>query len=358
MMNMNSVWNFVVAEWWKVVLPLCVLIGCVAAGFIIRKALFAWVRRWSDRTGHHLDAVFIPVLRTPIIIWFLILGLDLATRSSALPRRYVAPFNLSLEMLWIVSLTIIAAQLAGSLVRMYSRRASGVEKTTTLSKTLTQIVVFLMGLVVLLNHLHVDIRPLLTALGVGGLAVALALQDTLANLFAGFYISVSSQIRLGDYVKLNTGEEGYVTDITWRSTTLRALSNNYIFIPNSKLAQAIVTNYNLPTKPLGMNVVVRVGFDADTDRIEKMLVEEALEEKIAGLVTDPPPNVSWNPGVGDSAIQLSLNFQVEEFVNQYGVQSELRKRIFRRFRKEGIALPYPVEVIVAAPTSGGLPSAQ
>jgi small-conductance mechanosensitive channel len=355
--KVTNQWTVIAEQWWKAVLPLGVLVACVVAGFIIRKALFAWVRGWSARTGHHLDTVFVPVLRTPLIIWALILGLDLATRSSELPRKYVAPFNTGLEMLWIISLTIIAAQLSGNLVRMYSFRASGVENTTTLTKTLTQIVVFLLGLVVLLNHLRVDIRPLLTALGVGGLAVALALQDTLANLFAGFYISVSSQIRLGDYVKLNTGEEGYVTDITWRSTTLRALANNYIFIPNSKLAQAIVTNYNLPSRSMGMNVTVRVGFEEDTDRIERMMVEEALKEKVAGLITDPPPNVSWNPGIGDSSIQLSLNFQVEEFVNQYGVQSELRKRIFRRFKREGIALPYPTQVTVTEPTSV-LPSAR
>jgi small-conductance mechanosensitive channel len=305
------------------------------------------VRAWSARTGHHLDTVVVPVLRTPLIIWSLILGLDLAARSSQLPRRYVSAFNTALEVLWLISLTIIAAQLAGNLVRIYSARAKGVETTTTLTKTLTQILVFVMGLMVLLNYLKVDIRPMLTALGVGGLAVALALQDTLANLFAGFYISVSSQIRLGDYVKLNSGEEGYVSDITWRSTTLRALSNNYIFIPNSKLAQAIVTNFNLPNRKMGMNVTVRVAFDADTDRIERILIEEASREKIIGLLTDPAPNVSWNPGAGDSSIQLSLNFQVEEFVNQFGVQSELRKRIFRRFRREGIEMPYPVQVSIS-----------
>jgi small-conductance mechanosensitive channel len=343
------------ADWWKIILPVCVLIACVGAGFLIRKTFFSWLRGFSQRSGHHLDVVIIPILRTPLIIWALILGLDLAARSSALPHRYIAPFNQSLEILWIVSLTIIAAQLAGNLVRTYSMRASGVEITTTLTKTLTQIFVALTGLVVLLNHLHVDIRPLLTALGVGGLAVALALQDTLANLFAGFYISVSSQFRIGDYVKLNSGEEGYVTDITWRSTTLRALANNYIFIPNSKLAQAIVTNYNLPSKRLGMSISVRVAFDADTERIERILVEEALRDKVAGLITEPPPNVSWNPGVGDSSVQLSLNFQVEEFVNQYGVQSELRKRVFRRFREEGIALPHPIQVNVLEPTNG-LPS--
>lgn len=344
-----------VTEWWKVVVPLGVLIACVLGGLVIRGTLFGWLRKWAERTGHRLDVVVISTLRTPMFIWSVILGFDLAARSSEIPKRYVQPFNTGLEVLWIISLTIIAAQLAGNLVRNYGSHSSGIDKTTTLSKTLTQIVVTLLGLLVLLNHLHVNIVPYLTALGVGGLAVALALQDTLANLFAGSYISMSSQIRLGDYVKLNSGEEGYVTDINWRSTTLRALGNNYIFIPNAKLAQAIVTNYNLPNKPMKMNVSVKVGFDADTDRIEKMMVEEALLEKIVGLVVEPPPNVSWNPGIGDSWILLSLNFQVEEFMNQFAVQSELRRRIYRRFRKEGVAQPYPVQLSVRTSASDPRP---
>ena len=335
-------WNLLTAEWWKFVVPLAIFIACIIAGVVIRRFLFHWIQSWSNRTGHPLDLIALPTLRGPLMIWAVIIGLDFAARASTIPTRYVRPFNTTLEALWIISLTIIVAQLAGNFVHNYSSRSATTStQSPTLTKNLTQLFVFLVGFIILLNHLRVDIRPLLTALGVGGLAVALALQDTLANLFAGFYISVSSQIRVGDYVKLNSGEEGYVTDITWRSTTLRALANNYIFIPNAKLAQAIITNYNLPNKSLGMSITVRVAFDADTDAIERLLVEEALKEKIAGLITDPPPSVQWSPGPGDSAVQLSLNFQVEEFVNQYGVQSELRKRIFKRFKQEGIALPYP-----------------
>jgi small-conductance mechanosensitive channel len=347
-------WEYLVTEGWKIFVPLAVFVACIIGGLVVRKILFKWVRRWSTSSGHHLDDVIIPSLRTPILIWALILGFDLATRSSVLPTRYVKPINIALETLWIISLTIIAAQVSGNLVRTYSSRSQGSNQAPTLTKTLTQILVAILGLLFLLNYLRVDIRPLLTALGVGGLAVALALQDTLANLFAGLYISVSSQIRVGDYVKLNTGEEGYVSDITWRSTTLRALANNFIFIPNSKLAQAIITNYNLPNKSMGMSITIHAAFDADTDRIEKLLLEEALKDKIDGLITDPPPNVSWSQAA-DSSLQLSLNFQVAEFVNQYGVQSELRKRIFKRFRKDGIPLPYPTQAVLLE-TKSDLPS--
>jgi len=263
--------------------------------------------------------------------------------------RYVKPINITLEILWIVSITIIASQLFGNMVQGYSARSQGSDHAPTLIKTLTQIFVSILGLLFLLNYLKVNISPLLTALGVGGLAVALALQDTLSNLFAGFYISVSNQMRVGDYIKLATGEEGYVADITWRSTRLRSLNNNWIFVPNSKLGQTIFTNYHLPDEALGMTVVIHVAFDVDTDRIEALMIEEATREKIDGLVVDPPPSVIWN-AAGDSSLVFALNFEVEEFSQQFRVQSELRKRIFKRFRKEGIAMPYPTQSVVIKPS--------
>ena len=145
------------------------------------------------------------------------------------------------------------------------------------------------GLLVLLAQYHVAITPILTALGVGGLAVALALQDTLSNLFSGFYVAVAGQIRLGDYIKLNTGEEGYVTDIGWRSTTIRALANNHVIIPNSKLAQAIVTNYYLPDKRMGAGVQVGVDYECDPEQVLKVLREIGLvgAQEIPGMLPDP-----------------------------------------------------------------------
>src|SRR5262249_16602668 len=150
--------------------------------------------------------------------------------------------------------------------------------------------------------------PILTALGVGGLAVALALQDTLSNLFAGFYVAIARQVRLHDYIKLNTGEEGYVTDITWRSTTVRTLGNNMIIIPNAKLAQAVVTNYYLPEKRLWVPVVVSVSYSSDIEKVERVLLEEATHAagQIPGLLADPAPSVRFEPGFGDSALGFTV----------------------------------------------------
>jgi small-conductance mechanosensitive channel len=181
----------------------------------------------------------------------------------------------------------------------------------------------------------------------GGLAVALALQDTLSNLFAGFYVSLAGQVRVNDYVKLEGGEEDYVVDISWRSPSIRALANNLIIVPNAKLAQAIVTNYHLPEKRMSLLIPIGVDYESDPAHIDKVFLDEAARaaNEIPGLLADPPPFVRFIPGFGDSSLDFTLICQVREFVDQYSAQHELRKRIFERFRREGINIPFPIRTL-------------
>src|SRR5205823_4837376 len=138
-----------------------------------------------------------------------------------------------------------------------------------------------------------------------------------------------------------------VTDIGWRSTTFRALANNLIIVPNSKLAQAIVTNYHLPEKRMGSSFQVTVGFDSDLERVEAVLGEVLVQSmgEVAGLLEDPAPNVTFDPGFAENGVGLTVNFQVAEFANQVSVRNELRKRIFLRFKREGVVVPYPTRTV-------------
>jgi small-conductance mechanosensitive channel len=238
-------------------------------------------------------------------------------------------------------------RIARDSIRFYGSQVAGALPVATLTQNLAQIGVVILGALVLLDHFKVSITPMLTALGVGGLAVALAMQDTLSNLFGGFYVAVAGQVRLGDYIKLNTGEEGYVTDIGWRSTTIRSLGNSLVIVPNAKLAQAIVTNYDLPEKRMSATVEVRASYDCDPDGIERVLLDIGAQgaREIPGMLADPAPTVTFDPGFGDSGMGLTLNYQVAEFASQFSVRHELRKRIFRRFKEEGIRIPYPARAV-------------
>jgi small-conductance mechanosensitive channel len=339
--------DYLVQNWQALVTPLAILVVVVSAGWFVRRIVFRMLEKWAARSRTSLDDYVIQALRGPFMVWMLILGLHLATQSSSLPPRPTAVIGKLLLVLWIISATAVAAKLAVLFVQQFGGGLSTALPVTTLTQNIASLTVVAIGALILLNSLGVSITPILTALGVGGLAVALALQDTLSNLFAGFYISLAGQVRPGDYVKLDSGQEGYVTDITWRSTALRALPNNLIVVPNAKLAQAIVTNYHLPEKRMSLLVPVSVSYECDPEVVERILVEETISgvNDIPGLLAEPAPFVRFIPGFGNSSLDFTLICQVAEFVDQYLAQHELRKRIFKRFRAEGIEIPFPIRTV-------------
>jgi small-conductance mechanosensitive channel len=327
--------------------PLAIFAVTFFVGWVIRRLILKALRAWASRTQSRAGLVLAEALSGPILIWAAILALHLGLQSSNLPAKFTGWGATTLFVLWIVSLTMMCMRIARDLIRYYGSQVAGALPVATLTQNLAQIAVVTLGALVLLGHFHESIAPMLTALGVGGLAVALAMQDTLSNLFGGFYVAVAGQVRLGDYIKLNTGEEGYVTDIGWRSTTILSLGNSMIIVPNAKLAQAIVTNYHLPEKRIPAAVEVRVSYECDPGHIERVLLDIAAQgtREIPDMLADPAPSVTFDPGFGEWALGLTLNFQVTEFASQFTVRQELRKRIFRRFREEGIRIPFPARAV-------------
>lgn len=331
----------------QLLLPLAIFGFTIAGGRVLKSVVFHVLRQWAARSKSHIPSTIMQALDAPFMMWAVILGIHLASQFSQLPQRWTMRIAQVLLILWILSLAIMASRLVGNLIRYFGTGIPGALPVTTLTQNLAQLGVTILALLVLLNLLGIPIAPILTALGVGGLAVALALQDTLSNLFAGFYVAVARQVRLNDYIKLNTGEEGYVTDITWRSTMIRTLGNNLIIIPNSKLAQAVVTNYYLPEKRLSIQVQVGVSFGSDTEKVERALRDEALRASgsVPGMLNHPAPEVRFDPGFGISSLRYTVSCQVAEFADQFPVKHELRKRILRRLQEEGIEMPFPTRTV-------------
>jgi small-conductance mechanosensitive channel len=347
MSQIAAIRPFLTQHWEQLIGPLCVLAFTLAAGYAAKRLLLRVARRWSERSKGPAAGIVVKALQGPFMVWVLILGTHLAMQSSVVPPRATVWIGRALLVLWILSLTVVSSRMAGELIRFHGIGIPGALPVTTLSQTLAQLAVVILGILVLLNLLGISITPILTALGVGGLAVALALQDTLSNLFAGFYVAVARQVRLGDYIRLNSGEEGYVTDIGWRSTTIRALANNMIIIPNNKLGQAIVTNFYLPEKRMSVSIQVGVSYDSDADQVERVLIEEAQNAlgQVPGLLAEPAPSVSLDPGFGDWSLNFTLGYSVQEFADQFRVRHELRKRILKRMRQEKIDMPFPTRTV-------------
>jgi small-conductance mechanosensitive channel len=322
-----------------------VFVAVAGVALFARRIVLSVLKRWAARTETALDDVFLSVIRGPSISWAIAVGLYVGIGTSVLPPRIIQVSFSILHALVILSFTVVAANIASHALRYSAQRAE--LPLPGLTQVVVKGVVIALGVLILLGTLGVSIAPLLTALGVGGLAVALALQDTLSNLFAGIHILVEKSIRVGDVIKLESGEEGTVSDIGWRTTRVRLLPNNVVIIPNNKLAQARILNYSLPDKTMALLIPVSVSYDADLDRVQRALTEEATRDvgQIPGLLASPAPLVRFIPGFGQFSLDLTLVVSVREFADQHLVQHELRLRILKRFRSEGIEIPYPSRTV-------------
>ncbi|MBI5025331.1 MAG: mechanosensitive ion channel family protein [Nitrospirae bacterium] len=327
----------------RILIPAIIALISASVLFVIRGIAFRLLHKWAKGTETKIDDIVIKSLKIPSIYWCIAIGLYIGVAISELPERYVFYFSKAIHVIVILSITIATANLSGKIFKNYIQKSALPIPTTGLAYGILKGTILVIGFLIILSVLGISITPLITALGVGGLAVALALQDTLANLFAGIHILVEKSIRVGDFVRLETGQEGYVEDITWRTTRIRMLPNNMVVIPNNKLAQSIVTNYYLPEKKLSLSIPISVSYSSDPDDVERIVIDEVKKAigEVPGLLREPEPALKFIPGFGESSLNFTLACQVNEFVDQFPVQHELRKRIFRRFKEEGIEIPFP-----------------
>ncbi|MGH7312135.1 MAG: mechanosensitive ion channel family protein [Candidatus Rokuibacteriota bacterium] len=334
---------------WRLFWPSVGFLVATLAALAVRWALLTLARRWTRPAGP--VAALAEAVRAPSLVWCLVLGLyvalQVASELAQLPRGLNEELAVVLRVSVIVSLTITVAGVVGTLIARAGESKALGGAVTGLARTAARGTVFVVGFLVLLGELGVKITPILTALGVGGLAVALALQDTLSNLFAGMHLLADRPIRVGDYVKIADDVEGFVVDVGWRSTRVRMLGNNVMVVPNKRVAESIITNYDMPEPRMSLLIQVRVSYRSDPDHVERLLVEEAARAAgdVPGLLGEPPPFVRFIPGFGESSLDFTLICQVATFVDQYLAQHELRKRILRRFRAEGIEIPFPIRSV-------------
>ncbi|WP_425247793.1 mechanosensitive ion channel family protein [Streptomyces sp. NEAU-NA10] len=312
----------------------------------LSRTLLRWLAKHAKRTRWSGDDVIVDALRT-VVPWAAIVG-GAAAAAALLPltRAVQHTANQSLTVLLIFAATLSAARVVAELVQTVTHSRSGVAGSATIFVNITRVLVLAIGFLVALQSLGISIAPMLTALGVGGLAVALALQDTLANLFAGIHILASKTVQPGDYIKLSSGEEGYVEDINWRQTTVRNLSNNLVVIPNGQLAKTNMTNYMRPEQQLTILVQVGVSYDSDLEHVERVTTDVVAEvmTEITGAVPDHEPAVRFHT-FADSRINFTVILGVGEFSDQYRIKHEFIKRLHRRYREEGIRIPAPARTV-------------
>lgn len=327
-------------------ISLIIFVLFIIIGLLFRKVVFRRLIKFAERTAWKFDDIILANLKFPIFLWFILIGIYFALKNLPLAEDTFNIISKIILSLVILSVTFTLAQVVAKLINAYGKRIETTLPLTGLTQNMSKIIVYVLGILILLNTLGISISPILTTLGLGGLAVALALQDTLSNFFAGVHIILARQIRVGDYIKLSSGEEGYVVDITWRFTKIRMLPNNIVLIPNAKLAQEIVTNYNLPQREMAVLIQVGVHYDSDLEKVEQVTIDVAKEvmREVKGGVPEFEPFIRYHT-FGDFSINFTVILRAKEFVDQYLVKHEFIKRLHKRYQEEGIVIPYPIRAI-------------
>jgi len=315
----------------------------VAGARIFHVVVISHLNKWAKRTSTTVDDAAVQLISSAIRPVLALAVLAAALNMVELPPRLLKFCNRAVTLLILVTALYYGSKLCQLVLSAWLNRLPGRESLVDPARFFIRTLFAGMALMLVLDNLGISLTAVWTTLGVGSVAVALALQDTLSNFFSGVYLRLDRPVRVGDYVKLDSGDEGFVVALGWRSTRIRTLPNNVVVVPNAKLASAIVTNYSLPEPAMSLLVSVGTSYDSDPEQVERILIEEAkaAAQNTPGLMADPEPFVRFIPGFGDSSLNFTLICRVATFVDQYLAQHEIRKRIFSRFRREGISIPFP-----------------
>jgi small-conductance mechanosensitive channel len=316
--------------------------GAYLIGHLINLIAANRIARWAGSTPSHWDDLVVRAVTSRIPLWSVLAGAWLSLGYWPITERWLHLASLTIYAVGVLSVTMAVATIASSLVAAYGSRALPGGTVSGLTQNVVRLLIVTFGLLVVLNGLGVEIRPMLAALGVGGLAVALALQEPLSNLFAGLFITMAGQIRIGDFVRLDSGLEGRVVDFTWRSTSLE-VSTGIALVPNAKLAQAMVTNYNLPTPEVNVPVDFVVDYASDTHVVEALALAVAREVQtsVEGAVPTFEPHVRF-ASFGDIGLRGTVLLRARTPQDQQLLKHAFITRLHSAFKAQGVIIPTPI----------------
>lgn len=333
---------------WAFAMILTVVAGLTL--LLIKRLMLVQLQRWIDRTPYEIDTLLVRAISLPATLAILCLlpllyrylMLWLGAADNGLDENMV----LVSQLILILALVLFADRFISGLLGNYARRSPGLRNSRSIVQGISHGVILSIGGLVLLGTLGISITPIIASLGITSLAVALALQPTLENFFSGVQLVVDKPIRVGDFIELDSGEQGFVEKIGWRSTWIRMLPNNTVIMPNSVLSQSKIINYFYPEKELSVPVEVGVHYDSDLEQVEAVTLEVARDilRTHKWGVPDYETFVVYT-GFGDSSINFTVMLRAQEYFNRFWIKSAFIKALHKRFAQEGITIPFPIRAL-------------
>jgi small-conductance mechanosensitive channel len=307
-----------------------------------------WGKRLAASTATDLDDRILERTIPHVSRLLIILGSYLAIRSLPLHEKVITIISGGLYIFLVVIIFSLIYQSIDVLMQRYIARqqsTSGALISRHMIPIAEKIIMlFLMGtaLIIVLKHFNYDIFSIVTALGIGSLAIGLAAKDTLAHMISGFTLMLDRPFRIGDRIQLSGGQIGVVTDIGLRSTKIKTPDNMLLIIPNSDLCNTILLNQTFAEERAKGRINIGVAYGCDVELVKQVLVATALE--VADVLPDPTPE-AFLVAFGDSSLNMSLFFWVEDYGKVFGATDKISSLILHNFAERGIEIPFPIRTV-------------
>ncbi len=316
--------------------------------FTLKKIVFALIRKFTAKTQTKLDDMLFGALDLPLRL--MICATGVLAVQGLVPRGNIDTGYYLLggfKSVAILSAVLFFDKFMRGLVTVYAGRIDILRTSSGVVQGFVRVVIMGLGALILLDSFGVSITPIIASLGIGSLAVALALQPTLENFFSGIQLVTDKPIQVGHFIRLESGEEGTVTKIGWRSTWICQPNNNTVVMPNKMLVNTRVLNYHYPDMETVMTVPVGVHYASDLEKVERVTLEvtRAVQKENAGGVPSFEPSLRYAE-FADSSINFNVVLRAKDWSFVAVLRHDLIKALHKRYAVEGISIPYPTRTIM------------
>lgn len=305
--------------------------------------------RLTAMTETTLDDELIKALQRPIQLFILLTGSALGIHSLEFGHIYFETFDKIIMILYIILGAYLVSNIVHALIQWYSndiapRTESKLDdQLMPFLDKVDRIVIFTIALLMILDRLGYQITPVLASLGVAGIAVAFAAQETLSNVFGAFSILTDRPFKIGDRIELSNLEIGDVVDIGVRSTRLKTMDNRIIIMPNAVISKGKIINYSEPDQRVRFTVKVSISYKSDIDRAVSTMTDIAGNTE--GVLHQPSPR-AYVIALSSYSIDLILHVWVNDYKLEFEVPDHIYREIIKRFKDENIEIPYPITTII------------
>jgi len=302
------------------------------------------ILKLTSKTKTDVDDILVEKSSKPLTVIAFMFAVRIALAELSLGEALVGNIANAVYSIVVIAAAYFVYAIIDTLIIRGWKRVAARTKVKT-DDTLTSLIhgvlkftLIVLAVLYILDLWGIEIFPLLGALGVAGLAVALALQPVLSNIFSGVAMILDKSVRAGDWVVLDDGTSGVVEKIGIRSTKVKSFDNEMIIVPNTKLADSQIHNVSLPEPMARVVVPFGVAYGSDVEKVRKVILAEL--KKVKHVLKDPEPSVRFLE-MGDSALNFKAYFYLESFDKKLGATDEANTLIYNALNKAGLEIPFP-----------------